>query len=96
MCLAIDFAHEQGIVHDALTPNNIVIGDFGEAYVLGWSHAQALGDSADHRPGALLEQAPAAPAYRAPEHDRGSASKQTDIFALGAVLREIVSGSLAP
>ncbi len=43
VCLAIEFAHTRGVVHRDLKPANIVIGDFGEVYVLDWGIARIVG-----------------------------------------------------
>jgi tRNA A-37 threonylcarbamoyl transferase component Bud32 len=47
VCLAIEFAHEQGIVHRDLKPANIMLGDFGEVYILDWGVARAFNDVED-------------------------------------------------
>ncbi|HEX3757118.1 MAG TPA: serine/threonine-protein kinase [Kofleriaceae bacterium] len=47
VCLAIEFAHSRGIVHRDLKPANIMLGDFGEVYVLDWGVARALTETAD-------------------------------------------------
>jgi serine/threonine-protein kinase len=46
VCLAIEFAHSRGIVHRDLKPANIMLGDFGEVYVLDWGVARALTETA--------------------------------------------------
>jgi eukaryotic-like serine/threonine-protein kinase len=46
-CLAIEFAHSRGIVHRDLKPANIMLGDFGEVYVLDWGVARALTEAVD-------------------------------------------------
>ena len=43
VCLAIEFAHTRGVVHRDLKPANIVLGDFGEVYVLDWGIAKVVG-----------------------------------------------------
>jgi serine/threonine protein kinase len=48
VCLAIEFAHSRGIVHRDLKPANIMLGDFGEVYVLDWGVARAFGRRAGH------------------------------------------------
>lgn len=47
VCLAIEFAHARGIVHRDLKPGNIMLGDFGEVYVLDWGLAKILHDLSD-------------------------------------------------
>jgi len=56
VCLAIDFAHTRGVVHRDLKPSNIMLGDFGEVYVLDWGVAK-VDDHEDEVEGeATLEQ----------------------------------------
>ncbi len=43
VCLAIEFAHQKRIVHRDIKPANIMLGDFGEVYVLDWGVARAVG-----------------------------------------------------
>ncbi len=102
VCLAIELAHEQGIVHRDLKPSNIMLGDFGEVYVLDWGVARVLGE--DDAAGVRLEGVESGstvegailgtPGYMSPEQERGDldVDRRTDIHALGVVLRDIVAG----
>jgi serine/threonine-protein kinase len=103
VCLAIDFAHSRGVVHRDLKPANIMLGDFGEVYVLDWGIAKLIsspdtpiehaleiphsGDAAT-RPDKVL----GTPHYMAPEQKHGVASPATDVFALGVILRDLLAG----
>ncbi|MBI4953344.1 MAG: serine/threonine protein kinase [Myxococcales bacterium] len=53
VCMAVDFAHARGIVHRDIKPPNIMLGDFGEVYLLDWgvaaAHAETGGESAESR-----------------------------------------------
>ena len=102
VCFAIDLAHTRGIVHRDLKPSNIMIGDYNDVYVLDWGIARELatsrrsepafaGDSLDGLTGAgtLL----GTPGYMAPEQMRGDAiGTPADVYALGAILFEILAG----
>jgi len=46
-CLAIEYAHQHNVVHRDLKPSNIILGQFGEVYVLDWGVAKVLGPTAD-------------------------------------------------
>ncbi|MEI4551794.1 protein kinase domain-containing protein [Pseudoalteromonas spongiae] len=89
LCSAIDYAHKNDILHCDIKPDNIMFDihnqlkvlDFGLSHVLGGeSQAATIGS----------------PAYLAPElYLEQNASKQSDLFALGAVLFELFSGEKA-
>src|SRR5688572_23159416 len=46
VCLAIEYAHTRGVVHRDLKPANIVLGDFGEVYILDWGVAHVMNQDA--------------------------------------------------
>ena len=102
VCLAIDFAHAKGIVHRDLKPANIMLGDYGETYVLDWGLARIVDEAQDALPPASADVAAGqtvagallgTPGYMAPEQARGEAvDTRADVYALGCILYEIVTG----
>jgi serine/threonine-protein kinase len=97
VCNAVHYAHSKGILHRDIKPENIMVGEFGEVYLLDWGIAVSLRESYQGRlPLASQVTSPAGtPAYMAPEMVTGSGealSEKTDIFLLGAVLHEILTG----
>jgi serine/threonine-protein kinase len=104
VCLAVDFAHARGIVHRDLKPTNIMLGDFGEVYVLDWGvakvphapevpsspvAAEALPSDGATEPGTWL----GTPGYMAPEQlEGGEVNPRTDVYALGVILFELLTG----
>jgi len=103
VCRAIDFAHSRGIVHRDLKPGNIVLGEFGEVYVLDWGVSRVLDELEEDEvipsDTATLEgTAPAGkvlgtPGYMAPEQLADpEVGKPADIYALGSILFEILAG----
>jgi serine/threonine-protein kinase len=93
VCNAVQFAHARSIVHRDLKPENVMIGAFGEVYVVDWGIAVTL-DPADERiPVATPGRVAGTPRYMAPEMVRAAAvDRRTDIYLLGGVLHRILAG----
>jgi eukaryotic-like serine/threonine-protein kinase len=98
VCNAVAFAHSKRIVHRDLKPANVMIGAFGEVYVLDWGLALCLDpDGAGGRFPTAESQVGIAgtPFYMAPEmtvEDPGAIDERTDVYLLGAVLHQVVTG----
>ena len=92
VCRAVHYAHSRHIVHRDLKPSNVMVGSFGEIYVVDWGLALAL----DPRTGCAAAAATAGtPAYMAPEmadSSLGPITGRTDVFLLGAMLYELMTG----
>ena len=108
VCQAIGYAHSRSIVHRDLKPENVMLGNFGEVIVLDWGLAKMVDrpDEAGDLPGiAITDEAKAeatlagrqlgTPAYMAPEQAEGRLDlidARTDIYGLGTILFEILTG----
>jgi serine/threonine-protein kinase len=95
VCDAVAFAHSRGVLHRDLKPDNVMLGRFGEVYVLDWGLAVTTGDDP------LLTRARdshglcGTPAYMAPElaaGDGAQLSERTDVYLLGAMLHHVLTG----
>lgn len=99
VCEAVDYAHCKGVIHRDLKPENIIVGSHGEIYVMDWGLACLLSPeeqpNVDHVTDIGMhprEEIVGTPCYMAPELIRGGlCSPQTDIFALGMILFEVVT-----
>ena len=94
---AVSRAHAKGIVHRDIKPENVMVGEFGEVYLLDWGIAVSLVDDGSGRLPLAKDATEAAgtPCYMAPEMLGSPTPKideRTDVYLLGAVLYEIVTG----
>jgi eukaryotic-like serine/threonine-protein kinase len=104
VCNAVAYAHARGVVHRDLKPSNVMVGDYGEVYVLDWGVAKVLGSSevaveeedVPTRGGdrTMAGVVMGTPGYMSPEQAVGEINKldaRTDVYALGAILYELLT-----
>ncbi|MGV8025606.1 MAG: protein kinase [Anaerolineaceae bacterium] len=91
VCAAMHYAHQLGIVHCDLKPGNILINKHGEFLVTDFGVARMVDASTSTMVGI------GTPAYMAPELIKGEdPTPQTDIYALGVILYEMLTGGERP
>ncbi len=92
ICDALHYAHLEGVIHRDIKPANILINKAGRAKVVDFGLARPLDVDLSEvtQAGAFM----GTPAYMAPEQriDAGKADQRADIFALGMVLYEMLTG----
>jgi serine/threonine protein kinase len=87
---ALDYAHGQGIVHRDIKPSNILLDRFGRVKVADFGIAKMAGQSTELT---MAGSVMGSPQYLSPEQIRGEdLDGRSDIFSLGVVLYEILSG----
>jgi serine/threonine-protein kinase len=105
VCDALAYAHSRGVIHRDLKPENVMLGDFGEVLVLDWGLVKVTGDgefddqvvsyrAQEDRFATVDGAVIGTPMYMSPEQALGNAivDSRSDVYSLGSLLYEILSG----
>lgn len=90
---AVEHAHSKRVLHRDIKTENIMVGDFGQVFLIDWGIAV---DMTDQEALTTTAKFVGTPCFAAPEMVNESAQldERTDVYLLGAMLLEMVSGSV--
>ncbi len=90
---ALDYAHRQGIIHRDIKPSNVMITDDGWIYLTDFGLARGIGSGSSGL--TIAGTVMGTPEYMSPEQAQGlpNVGPPTDIYALGVMLYELLTGA---
>ncbi len=105
VCDALAFAHSRGVIHCDIKPANVMVGEFGQVYLMDWGIArlvvsEGIPSSAPHPhagpiPASMTDNSViGTPCYMSPEQARGDRVKldaRSDVFLVGSLLYELIT-----
>lgn len=91
VCRALEAAHNEGVIHRDLKPQNIMLDKTGRAYVMDFGIARSMLGAGMTQTGALI----GTPDYMSPEQAKGQTlDARSDLFSIGIIFYEMLSGQV--
>ncbi len=97
VCEAVEHAHQRGVIHRDLKPVNILVTEGGEVKVLDFGIARIMGENVQLTLATSAGELLGTVAYMSPEQlsgDPKAIDTRSDVYALGVILYELLSGAL--
>ncbi len=93
VCDALAFAHSRGVLHCDVKPANVMVGEFGQVYLMDWGVARLLEEERSRPDEGDSDNVVGTPTHMSPEQARGARlDERSDVFAVGALLYHVLTG----
>ncbi|MCB9595781.1 MAG: protein kinase [Sandaracinaceae bacterium] len=93
VCDALAFAHSRGVLHCDVKPANVMVGEFGQVYLMDWGVARLIDEERARPKDEDTDNVVGTPTHMCPEQARGAPlDERADVFAVGALLYHVLTG----